>query len=95
MNSVDTNFLLIALIIAGVIFVTLFVFLLIKVSKMRQRVQDELSGKDGVYVGSGAKCLGNITLHKGAKVGANAVLLKDVPAYATAVGVPARIIEKK
>lgn len=51
--------------------------------------------EDGVYVGSGAKCLGNITLHKGAKVGANAVLLKDVPAYATAVGVPARIIEKK
>ena len=41
------------------------------------------------------KMLGNITLHKGAKVGANAVLLKDVPAYATAVGVPARIIEKK
>ena len=51
MNSVDTNFLLIALIIAGVIFVTLFVFLLIKVSKMRQRVQDELSGKEGVYGG--------------------------------------------
>ena len=51
MNSVDTNFLLIALIIAGVIFVTLLVFLLIKVSKMRQRVQDELSGKEGVYGG--------------------------------------------
>lgn len=51
MNSVDTNFLLIALIIAGVIFVTLFVFLLIKVSKMRQRIQDELSGKEGVYDG--------------------------------------------
>ena len=51
MNSVDTNFLLIALIIVGVIFVTLLVFLLIKVSKMRQRVQDELSGKEGVYDG--------------------------------------------
>ena len=51
MNGVDTNFLLIALIIAGVIFVTLFVFLLIKVSKMRQRIQDELSGKEGVYDG--------------------------------------------
>ena len=51
MNGGDTNFLLIALIIAGVIFVTLFVFLLIKVSKMRQRIQDELSGKEGVYDG--------------------------------------------
>ena len=51
MNSVDTNFLLIALIIVGVIFVTLLVFLLIKVSKMRQRIQDELSGKEGVYGG--------------------------------------------
>ena len=51
MNGVGTNFLLIALIIVGVIFVTLFVFLLIKVSKMRQRVQDELSGKEGVYDG--------------------------------------------
>ena len=51
MNGVDTNFLLIALIIVGVIFVTLLVFLLIKVSKMRQRIQDELSGKEGVYGG--------------------------------------------
>ncbi len=51
MNSVDTNFLLIALIIVGVIFVALLVFCLIKVSKMRQRVQDELSGKEGVYGG--------------------------------------------
>lgn len=51
MNGVGTNFLLIALIIVGVIFVTLLVFLLIKVSKMRQRVQDELSGKEGVYDG--------------------------------------------
>ena len=51
MNGVGTNFLLIALIIVGVIFVTLLVFLLIKVSKMRQRIQDELSGKEGVYGG--------------------------------------------
>ena len=43
-------------------------------------------------IGAGAKCLGNITIGKGAKVGANAVVLQDVPPYATAVGIPARII---
>ena len=51
--------------------------------------------EDGVYVGSGAKVLGNITLHKNCKVGANAVVLEDVPEGATAVGMPARMIVKK
>lgn len=46
----------------------------------------------GAYVGSGAKVLGNVTLGRGCKVGANAVVLKDVPDYATAVGMPARNI---
>jgi len=48
-----------------------------------------------VYVGSGAKILGPVTIGDGAVIGANAVVLEDVPAGATAVGVPARIIEKK
>lgn len=51
--------------------------------------------KKGAYVGSGAKCLGNITLGMYSRVGANAVVLQDVPDYATAVGMPARIIERK
>ena len=51
MNGVDTNILLTTGIIACVIFVALFVFCLNKVSKIRQRVQDELSGKEGVYDG--------------------------------------------
>lgn len=51
--------------------------------------------EDGAYVGSGAKVLGNITLGKGSKVGANAVVLEDVPPYATAVGLPARNILKE
>ena len=51
--------------------------------------------KKGAYVGSGAKCLGNITLGTYSRVGANAVVLQDVPDYATAVGMPARIIERK
>ena len=45
-----------------------------------------------VMVSAGAKVLGSITLHEGAKVGAGAVVLKDVPAFATVVGVPARVV---
>ena len=50
--------------------------------------------EDAVVVGSGAKVLGNITLGRSSKVGAGAVVLDDVPAGATAVGVPARIIQE-
>jgi serine O-acetyltransferase len=50
---------------------------------------------DGAMIASGAKVLGPITIGKEAKVGANAVVLKDVPAYATAVGIPARIVIKE
>ncbi len=46
--------------------------------------------EDGVIVGSGAQILGPITLGEGARVGANAVVLKDVPKGATMVGIPAR-----
>lgn len=45
-----------------------------------------------VYIGSGAKVLGPIKVGDGAQIGANAVVLRDVPPGATAVGVPARII---
>jgi serine O-acetyltransferase len=47
----------------------------------------------GVVVSAGAKVLGGFTVGDGARVGANAVLLKPVPANATAVGIPARILE--
>ncbi len=47
----------------------------------------------GVVVGAGAKILGPIFIGDGAKVGSNAVVVKDVPAGATAVGIPARIID--
>jgi len=49
--------------------------------------------KDYAVIGAGAKVLGNVTIGKHAKVGANAVVLQDVPDYATAIGVPARIKE--
>jgi serine O-acetyltransferase len=47
----------------------------------------------GVIVSAGAKVLGGFTVGDGARVGANSVVLKLVPAGATAVGIPARIIE--
>jgi len=46
-----------------------------------------------VDIGSGAKILGSVIIGDHSQIGANAVVLTDVPAYATAVGIPARIIE--
>ena len=48
---------------------------------------------NGVVVGAGAKILGPISVGEGAKIGSNAVVVKDVPAGATAIGIPARIVE--
>ena len=50
--------------------------------------------EDGVVVGAGAKVLGPFTVGAGAKIGSNAVVTKAVPAGATAVGIPGRIIVK-
>ena len=50
---------------------------------------------DGVVVGAGAKVLGPIEIGDAARIGSNAVVVKSVPAGATAVGVPARLIQPK
>ena len=50
--------------------------------------------ENGVVIGAGAKVLGPITIGAGAKVGSNAVVTKALPAGATAVGNPARIIDR-
>lgn len=50
--------------------------------------------KRGAVIGGGAKVLGAITIGEGAKVGANSVVVRDVPCNSTAVGIPAKIIEK-
>ena len=47
----------------------------------------------GVVVGAGAKVLGGFTVGDGAKIGSNAVVVKPVPAGATAVGNPARVVD--
>ena len=46
----------------------------------------------GVVVSAGAKVLGGFTVGDGARIGSNAVVLKEIPAGATAVGIPARVL---
>ena len=50
--------------------------------------------KANSVIGSGAKVLGNITIGKNGKIGANSVVVCDVPKNSTAVGVPAKIIKR-
>lgn len=47
----------------------------------------------GVVVGAGAKILGPILIGEGAKIGSNAVVVKDIPAGATAADIPARVLD--
>ncbi len=47
---------------------------------------------DEVFIGAGARVLGNITIGDRAVIGANAVVIHDIPANSTAVGIPAKII---
>lgn len=48
----------------------------------------------GVVLGAGAKILGNITIGEYSKIGANSVVVKEVPPHSTAVGIPARVVDK-
>jgi serine O-acetyltransferase len=56
-----------------------------------ERRRSPVLGND-VFLGAGAKIIGSVVVGDGARVGANAVVLHDVPPGSTAVGVPARII---
>jgi len=47
-----------------------------------------------VFIGAGAKIIGALTIGDGAKVGANAVVLEDVPVASTVVGIPARVVRQ-
>jgi serine O-acetyltransferase len=49
----------------------------------------------GVVIGAGAKVLGDITVGSHSRIGANAVVIKDVPPQSVVVGVPGQIIRRK
>lgn len=49
----------------------------------------------GVVVGAGAKILGAITVHDNARIGANSVVVKDVPRGRTVVGIPGRLVGER
>ena len=50
--------------------------------------------KKGAVLGAGAKILGNIIIGENSKIGANSVVVKEVPDCSTAIGIPAHVIEK-
>ena len=50
--------------------------------------------EDNVMISSGAKILGNITIGHDSKIGAQSVVIRDVPPHATVVGVPGRIVRQ-
>jgi serine O-acetyltransferase len=50
--------------------------------------------EDNVVIGTGAKILGNITIGSHSKVGANSVVVRNVPSHSTAIGIPAHIIKR-
>ncbi len=50
--------------------------------------------EDHVVVGAGAQILGGFTVGRHARIGSNAVVIRPVPAHATAVGNPARVVQK-
>jgi serine O-acetyltransferase len=48
-----------------------------------------------VFIGAGAKIIGAVTIGDGARVGANAVVVHDVPPYSTVVGIPAKVVRTR
>ncbi|HEX7350935.1 serine O-acetyltransferase EpsC [Brachybacterium sp.] len=56
-----------------------------------ERVKRHPTVGSGVTIGAGARVLGPVVLGEGSQIGANAVVVKDVPARATAVGIPATV----
>lgn len=59
-----------------------------------ERRQSPVIGDD-VFIGAGAKVIGGVGVGDGARIGANAVVVHDVPAHATVVGIPARVVRER
>lgn len=50
---------------------------------------------NNVFIGAGAKIIGAVRIGDGARIGANAVVLDDVPPHTTVVGIPARVVRSR
>jgi serine O-acetyltransferase len=59
-----------------------------------ERRRSPAIGND-VFIGAGARIIGAVTIGDGARIGANAVVVEDVPEYCTVVGIPARIVRRR
>lgn len=59
-----------------------------------ERNQSPVLGSD-IFIGAGAKILGAVTIGDGARIGANAVVVNDVPPHTTVVGIPARVVRTR
>lgn len=58
------------------------------------RRKSPLLGSD-IFIGAGAKIIGSVTVGDGSRIGANAVVVKDVPPHCTVVGIPAQIVRQR
>jgi serine O-acetyltransferase len=58
-----------------------------------ERRQSPVIGND-VFIGAGAKVIGSVTVGDGARIGANAVVVRDVPPHTTVVGIPAKVVRE-
>jgi serine O-acetyltransferase len=59
-----------------------------------ERRQSPIIGND-VFIGAGAKIIGSVTIGDGARIGANAVVVHDVPPHTTVVGIPAKPVRRR
>ncbi|WP_422925481.1 serine O-acetyltransferase [Singulisphaera sp. PoT] len=59
-----------------------------------ERRQNPLIGDD-VFLGAGSKVIGSVTIGDGARIGANAVVVDDIPGHSTAIGIPARVVRRR
>ncbi len=50
---------------------------------------------DEIYIGAGAKIIGDVSIGSNVRIGANAVVVTDIPDGATAVGIPARVVRQR
>jgi serine O-acetyltransferase len=59
-----------------------------------ERRQNPLLGND-IFIGAGAKVIGPVVIGDGARIGANAVVIDNVPPHCTVVGIPAHVVRRR